>query len=210
LSPGGWQITCWPNDESALAPNERLYFLFSFAGGVTMTPKKDITKPCPKCDAIDWNTDKKCRSCTNARIRARRAAKPEEVRAKERATRTANRHKYKVSEHAWRKAHPESQKNIVLRTMYRISLAEYMSMVEAQDGVCAICKKPETMCRKGTLQLLSIDHDHMCCPGPKACGKCIRGLLCKRCNGGLGHFGDNIVLLQAAIEYLQAGGWRAP
>jgi hypothetical protein len=27
-----------------------------------------------------------------------------------------------------------------------------------------------------------IDHDHHCCPRPFSCGRCIRGIVCHRCN----------------------------
>lgn len=32
-----------------------------------------------------------------------------------------------------------------------------------------------------------IDHDHRCCPGDVSCGKCVRGIVCSRCNTGIGH-----------------------
>ena len=49
-----------------------------------------------------------------------------------------------------------------------------------------------------------IDHDHTCCPGEYSCGKCIRGLLCRSCNVGLGNFNDDVAVLRGAIEYLEA------
>ncbi len=62
---------------------------------------------------------------------------------------------------------------------------------------CAAC---------GSTEDLHIDHDHACCPvgnGIK-CGKCVRGLLCRRCNHLLGHAQDSIELLEGAIRYLQS------
>lgn len=59
-------------------------------------------------------------------------------------------------------------------------------MVADQDGKCAICNTvPKVLC---------VDHDH-------ATGE-IRGLLCHRCNKGLGHFYDDLRMLETAIEYL--------
>jgi len=29
---------------------------------------------------------------------------------------------------------------------------------------------------------LHVDHDHNCCNGVKSCGKCVRGIICNRCN----------------------------
>lgn len=49
-------------------------------------------------------------------------------------------------------------------------------MFAGQDGVCAVCHKPES--RKGFR--LSIDHDHIT--------EKIRGLLCYRCNTCLGWY----------------------
>jgi hypothetical protein len=34
----------------------------------------------------------------------------------------------------------------------------------------------------------SIDHDHACCPGSSSCGRCVRGVVCSRCNTNLAHF----------------------
>lgn len=47
-----------------------------------------------------------------------------------------------------------------------------------------------------------VDHDHSCCSSDYTCGKCFRGLLCPRCNTGLGMFGDNVVSLSNAVTYV--------
>lgn len=81
---------------------------------------------------------------------------------------------------------------------YGLTMDDYMDMEKTQNGVCAICKNPETNKKR-----LSVDHDHSCCPGSGSCGKCIRGLLCSNCNTFLGNAKDNIEILKAAIEYLK-------
>jgi len=59
----------------------------------------------------------------------------------------------------------------------------------AQDGLCAICKKPEVEGKS-----LAVDHDHKT--------QTVRFLLCKNCNQGLGFFLDSPVLLARAAQYL--------
>lgn len=48
-----------------------------------------------------------------------------------------------------------------------------------------------------------VDHDHACCPGRKSCGKCVRGLLCSRCNVALGMLGDNLERFKILVGYLK-------
>lgn len=74
-----------------------------------------------------------------------------------------------------------------LRRAYGLTPAQYDEMLESQGGVCAICG--ETTARR-----LAVDHAHDT--------GAIRGLLCTRCNPGLGYFRDNPVLLDKAIHYL--------
>jgi hypothetical protein len=72
---------------------------------------------------------------------------------------------------------------------YGITLAEYDTMFEAQNGRCAICKQAQ-YCKRW----LSVDHDH-------ATGK-IRALLCSLCNTALGALGESPSRLFNAMEYL--------
>jgi hypothetical protein len=61
-----------------------------------------------------------------------------------------------------------------LRRKYNISLQQYEEMFKAQKRRCAICgNKPKK-------QSLHVDHDHKL--------GFVRGLLCYRCNYGLGYF----------------------
>jgi Recombination endonuclease VII len=73
------------------------------------------------------------------------------------------------------------------------------AMTEAQGGMCALCGG---VLREGDGQL---DHDHRCCPVPagQACGGCYRGVLHKRCNTLLACCGDDVGVLEAAIEFLR-------
>lgn len=67
-------------------------------------------------------------------------------------------------------------------------------MLAEQNGVCAICEKPETTMRKGKLKALAVDHDH-------ESGR-VRSLLCQRCNMALGMVDDDVALLRKFIDYV--------
>lgn len=59
-----------------------------------------------------------------------------------------------------------------LKATYNITIEEFDRM--AKNG-CQICHDvPE--------RNLHVDHDHACCDKPSSCGKCVRGVLCNRCN----------------------------
>ena len=84
-----------------------------------------------------------------------------------------------------------------LKSHYNLTLAEYLALLEQQNGGCAICGLEPSGRR------LAVDHDHKCCSGDKSCGKCVRGLLCVNCNLGIGAAQDNIVILERMIDYLR-------
>lgn len=84
----------------------------------------------------------------------------------------------------------EDRRDGIIRRQYGITLAEYDQMLRDQDYKCAICGNEDEV--EG--RRLAIDHCH-------DSGK-VRGLLCGKCNRGLGLFYDNKNLLTNAISYL--------
>lgn len=89
----------------------------------------------------------------------------------------------------------ENSGKIRERKLKRLGWTEerYIAKFSEQDGLCAICKIPTApLCAGG---FLAADHEHIIPPKP-------RGLLCSRCNTGLGQFLDNPLLLIEASMYL--------
>lgn len=80
---------------------------------------------------------------------------------------------------------------------YSITIEQYNAILEAQGGVCAICRKAS-----GKRRNLSVDHDHSCCKGPTSCGRCVRSLICRKCNDILGYWRDDPEVMERAILYL--------
>lgn len=77
---------------------------------------------------------------------------------------------------------------------HNLTREEYERVLESQRGVCAICCKPGNPKRKRHYPL-NFDHCHKT-------GK-FRGLLCDRCNLGIGNFDDDVERFRAVIDYLQ-------
>ena len=78
-----------------------------------------------------------------------------------------------------------------------VTIDEYQSMVKSQKGRCAICgrkQQQERLKHNRNRDALCVDHSH-------STGK-IRGLLCVKCNQGIGCFGEDVGRMRAAIEYL--------
>jgi hypothetical protein len=64
---------------------------------------------------------------------------------------------------------------------YNLSPEKYKAMLDSQNHCCADCHMPFDSSKRATYAC--IDHDHDCCPGPShSCGKCVRSLVCYRCN----------------------------
>ena len=70
---------------------------------------------------------------------------------------------------------------------YGITWEDYKQMYVEQTGECLICdKKYDRLC---------IDHNHS--------SGYIRGLICRKCNSGLGQLNDDIRLLRKAVQYME-------
>ena len=79
---------------------------------------------------------------------------------------------------------------------YHLTIKQFFEMLEAQGWKCPVCGKALTVLTA------AIDHDHRCCNRDGSCGKCVRGLLDRDCNAGLGLLGDEVSRLQAGALYL--------
>lgn len=76
------------------------------------------------------------------------------------------------------------------------------------DPSCDICGKRLDMRYRDSRGRLrgdhAIDHDHSCCQGSASCGQCIRGLLCRNCNAGIGYMSEDPRVLARASEYISS------
>lgn len=81
----------------------------------------------------------------------------------------------------------QKEQNLKMSRMHNITWDEYNAILAWQDGRCAICHDiPFTR--------LAVDHDHL--------AGLVRGLLCQRCNRGLGYYKDNQEILRRSADYL--------
>ena len=119
--------------------------------------------------------------------REAKAAADKQARAEQRAIRKAEKEASRALYYerlAAGKKHPADRTHNLPRGTYK-------RLLEQQGGACAICKDPPPPGRR-----LNVDHCHST--------EQVRGLLCSRCNHGLGNFRDNIDFLFGAMAYLVA------
>ena len=81
----------------------------------------------------------------------------------------------------------DKRRNAWLKRAYGLTLKDYEYMYSQQGGLCKICNRH--------FPQLVVDHNHH--TGD------IRGLLCDKCNRGLGYFDDSIEFINNASEYLE-------
>lgn len=108
-------------------------------------------------------------------------------RERQRRYERANREKNRERMRRWRAENAFSRSTSPGHGKTRAEI----NAIVVQQGGCAICKKKPT-----GLATWHGDHDHKT--------GLFRGVLCRQCNLGLGHFKDKVKVLRAAIYYLEA------
>lgn len=88
---------------------------------------------------------------------------------------------------------PEYHRAWKLRRLYGLTMDDYATLVQQQDGICAICGQPETAKDRAGRVQLRVDHDHVT-------GR-VRGLLCHNCNTVLAYV-ERASWLHSALAYV--------
>jgi hypothetical protein len=176
----------------------------------TVTRYNEGLKWCPRCKQYkplaDFYTisESKCIECKKAQRKKDYAALTDEQKAARLARRNnpeyklgskvrSDRHKLSFSPEEF----SQKQRAAILKHRYKITPEEYDRMLESQGNGCALCGRLEEDVK------LSVDHDHSCCPGRNSCGKCVRGLLCMRCNAMLGVLESFPEMIPKVLAYLK-------
>jgi len=103
--------------------------------------------------------------------------------------------KAKIDANRWSKNRMRFKEHDLERR-YNLSIDEYKAMLNAQNGVCAICKQPEKRVHQnGTPSSLCIDHCHTT--------DAIRGLLCDKCNRALALIHEDPEIAASLLKYIQ-------
>lgn len=130
-----------------------------------------------------------CRPCKYAQKRAYERANPEKYNEQVRKNRAKRREAIRSRSREWLASNKERAKGYGLRR-YGITLEQFNAMFEAQGSKCAICSTTDN----GVGRSFYVDHCHHS-------GR-VRGILCHKCNSGLGAFRDDAQIVGKALEYL--------
>lgn len=100
----------------------------------------------------------------------------------------------------WEKKNPDKikvhRRKVKLKARYGISQEEYITQLDEQKNLCAICYVYLDNV------ITHIDHNHIT-------GN-LRGILCPKCNKGIGLFADKPEVLRNAAKYLETDGIWLP
>lgn len=105
------------------------------------------------------------------------------------------KHKRKYEENRTTKQ-IEERKNYLywrhIRKAYGLTPETFKELLDKQNGVCALCKKPGRIGRNGKFY---VDHCH-------DTGR-VRGLVCRPCNTSLDILGDTVEKMEIIMAYLR-------
>jgi hypothetical protein len=159
------------------------------------------TKTCTKCKEEKPLTSfhkksgtydglqQRCKTCRNEDKQKYRKDNPWQQKGESARFRAKNKKKIESYMSEYRLAYYSDNKTKWIEQKYGITLSDAEKMLEEQDYSCKICGDAFTESKN-----THIDHCH-------ATG-IVRGLLCRGCNLGLGHFRDNPESLMRAASYL--------
>lgn len=119
-----------------------------------------------------------------AKTRRYRSTHPEVSRATSKKSRDKRKDKNRLLHRKWH-----------LKTNYGLTVEQYAEMYAVQGGVCAVCRRPETILRRGKVKSLEVDHNH-------ETGQ-IRELLCGACNPALGLLKEDPLRIRALADYIE-------
>lgn len=140
---------------------------------------KIYRRTCTDCNVDFWHerpNKRKCSACDLVREQELREIK------------RVNSLKWTEKNKERKKAYQQSIYTKNRAKTYGLTLDEYNALQE--NTTCALCNNPFKNSKDK-----HIDHCHV--------SKKVRGLLCTKCNVGLGMFGDSVPLLKAAIQYIE-------
>lgn len=125
---------------------------------------------------------RQCKICANIQSQKYRKACRKAVLEYRRKYYDSHKEQIRLKNIAYRE---RRYQNLLKRT-YGLNVEDYQKLVTKQSGLCAICQ---------LYTKLVVDHDHST--------GAIRGLLCGKCNKGIGLFKDNSSYLKNAAKYLE-------
>lgn len=119
-------------------------------------------------------------------------------KAQEKALAPKYRLRKRTTKSLWLKKNPKSaartHKKFWTMSSYGLTLEEYEQKLKAQDNLCGLCGEEfDGVGTKGFAPAL--DHDHK--------DGILRDFIHNRCNKAIGQFGDDVKLLELAIDYLK-------
>jgi hypothetical protein len=134
--------------------------------------------------------DGRCFPCKRARhkIYSQNYVARDPERRKKQANDYAAKNKSRASDNNRKRKYGLSNEDVALR-------------VAAQGGLCGLCRGEFSWGQT------FVDHDHDCCPrvdgNETTCGNCVRAILCRLCNQGLGMFNEDPDRLREAADYIE-------